>query len=174
MYAATAFIIMEAADIMLPRLGLPDWTVTFIIVLLIIGFPITIILSWIFDITPGGLKKTEPVQAASVEESTRPLTKRRFKPSDAVISVLIVIVGILAYPKVFKKDQFERIRDQEGRISIAVLPFGNLSGDTTYNVWQGGFQNLLITGLSNSEELLVRQYQSIYNLMDGKTGMFCL
>ena len=38
MYAATAFIIIEVGDIMLPRLGLPDWTVTFIIILLIIGF----------------------------------------------------------------------------------------------------------------------------------------
>ena len=37
MYAATAFIIMEAAEIMLPRLGLPDWTVTFLIILLIVG-----------------------------------------------------------------------------------------------------------------------------------------
>ncbi|MBL7111213.1 MAG: hypothetical protein ISS19_04655 [Bacteroidales bacterium] len=44
MYAATAFIIMEAGDIMLPRLGLPDWTVTFIIILLIICFPFVIIL----------------------------------------------------------------------------------------------------------------------------------
>ncbi|MBE9517133.1 MAG: hypothetical protein IMY68_01150, partial [Bacteroidetes bacterium] len=52
MYAATAFIIMEAAEIMLPRLGLPDWTVTLVIVILIVGFPITLILSWIFDITP--------------------------------------------------------------------------------------------------------------------------
>ena len=58
MYAATAFIIMEAAEIMLPRLGLPDWTVTFLIILLIVGFPITVILSWIFDITPEGVRKT--------------------------------------------------------------------------------------------------------------------
>ena len=58
MYAATAFIIMEAADIMLPRLGLPDWTVTLIIVLLIVGFPVTVILSWIFDYTSEGVKKT--------------------------------------------------------------------------------------------------------------------
>ena len=62
MYAATAIIIMEAGDIMLPRLGLPDWTVTFIIILLIVGFPIIIILSWIFDVTPEGVKKTEAVQ----------------------------------------------------------------------------------------------------------------
>ena len=47
MYAATAFIIIEAGEIMLPRLGLPDWTVTFIIILLFVGFPIAIILSWI-------------------------------------------------------------------------------------------------------------------------------
>ena len=57
MYAATAFIIMEAGEIMLPRLGLPDWTVTFVIILLIVGFPIAVILSWIFDVTPEGLKK---------------------------------------------------------------------------------------------------------------------
>ena len=40
MYVATAYIIMEAADIMLPRLGLPEWTVTFLIILIITGFPI--------------------------------------------------------------------------------------------------------------------------------------
>lgn len=50
MYVASAFIIMEAADIMLPRLGLPDWTVTLIIIMLIVALPIIAILSWIFDI----------------------------------------------------------------------------------------------------------------------------
>ena len=84
---------------------------------------------------------------------------------------MIVIVGILAYPKIFKQDKFSGIREQDGRISIAVMPFGNLSGDTLYNVWQGGFQNLLITTLSNSEELLVRQYQAIYNILDGERNI---
>lgn len=55
-YAATAYIILEASDIVLPRLGLPDWTVTFLIVLMIVGFPISVILSWIFDITPEGIQ----------------------------------------------------------------------------------------------------------------------
>ena len=68
MHAATAFILIEAAEIMLPRLGLPDWTVTFVIVLLIVGFPITLILSWIFDITPKGVEKTE-----SIEEVNQPM-----------------------------------------------------------------------------------------------------
>ena len=68
MYAATAFIILEASDIMLPRLGLPDWTVTFIIILIIIGFPITAIVSWIFDITPEGLMKTMPLNEEKKKE----------------------------------------------------------------------------------------------------------
>ena len=81
MYAATAFIIMEAGDIMLPRLGMPDWTVTFIIILLIVGFPITIILSWVFDITPEGVIKTEPVQLAKKKESIPVPVKRGLKIS---------------------------------------------------------------------------------------------
>ena len=171
MYAATAFIVMEAGDIMLPRLGLPDWTVTFIIILLIVGFPITIILSWIFDITPEGVIKTEPVQIAKKKETIPEPVKRKLKISDGLIALLLVVVCILLYPKIFKKDKFEGIRDPKGKISIAVMPFENLSGDTLYNVWQGGFQNLLITSLSNSEELSVRQYQTMYAVFENKRNV---
>ena len=172
MYAATAFIIMEAGDIMLPRLGLPDWTVTFVIILLIVGFPITIILSWIFDVTPEGVKKTEPVQLVKKTASTPDPVKRGLKISDGVIALLVVVVCILIYPKIFRKDKFEGIRDSDGRISIAVMPFENLSGDTLYNVWQGGFQNLLITTLSNSEELSVRQYHTTPGNLCAFTGRY--
>ena len=171
MYAATAFIIMEAGDIMLPRLGLPDWTVTFIIILLIVGFPITIILSWIFDVTPEGVIKTEPVQLAKKKETIPEPLKRGLRISDGVIALLLVVVCILLYPKIFEKDKFEGIRDPEGKISISVMPFENLSGDTLFNVWQGGFQNLLITTLSNSEELSVRQYQAMYTILESKKNL---
>ncbi len=168
MYAATAFIILEVTDIVAPSLGLPGWTLNLIIVLLSIGFPIAVIFSWIFDITPEGLIKTEPFQADIEKGPATQAPKRRLKPSDVIIAVLLVIVVILVYPKIFSKDRFEGIRDEDGRISITVMPFANLSGDTLYDVWQGGFQNLLITTLSNSEELLVRQYQAIYNIIEGK------
>ena len=171
MYSATAFIIMEAGEIMLPRLGLPDWTVTFIIILLIVGFPITIILSWIFDITPEGIKKTEPVLIAKKKETIPEPVKRRLKIGDGVIVLLVVVICVLIYPKIFKKDKFEGIRDPDGKISIAVMPFENLSGDTLYNVWQGGFQNLLITTLSNSEELSVRQYQAMYAILESERNL---
>ncbi len=148
---------------MAPSIGLPGWTLNLVIVLLCIGFLLTAILSWIFDITPEGVKKSDPVKEEE-EKSTPPeIVRRKIKAGDAIIAVLIVIVCILLYPKIFKKDKFEGIRDPDGKISIAVMPFENLSGDTLLNVWQGGFQNILISTLSNSKELSIRQYQAMYD-----------
>ncbi len=171
MYAATAFIIMEAAEIILPRLGLPDWTVTFLIVLLIVGFPIILILSWIFDITPTGVEKTESVS----EDETLPVAveikKRTLKASDLAIAVLIIIVCILVYPKLFQKDRLNEIRDEEGMISVAVMPFENLTADSLFNTWQSGIQNLMISELSNSSELQVRQYMTMSTILGQKRNV---
>ncbi len=60
-YAAAAFVILELTDIVAPSLGLPDWILNFIIILLCVGFIIAIILSWIFDVTPEGIERTKPV-----------------------------------------------------------------------------------------------------------------
>lgn len=168
MYAATAFIVIEASDIILPRLGLPDWTVTFLIILLITGFPITLIFSWIFDVTPQGVQKTESMDEYPETTKASNDKKRKLKISDLVIILLLVAVCILAYPKLFSNDAFEDLRDEKGRISVAVMPFENLTGDSLYNVWQGMFQNLLISTLSNSVELHVRQYQTMSNILSQK------
>jgi len=171
MYAATAFIIMEAAEIMLPRLGLPDWTVTFLIVLLIVGFPITLILSWIFDITPKGVEKTESVNEDETLPVAAEIKKRKLKGSDLAIAVLIIIVCILVYPKLFQNDQLNDIRDEEGMISVAVMPFENLTADSLYNTWQSGIQNLMISELSNSSELHVRQYMTMSTILGQKRNV---
>ena len=52
--------------------------------------------------------------------------------------------------------------------NFRLKPFENLSGDTLFNIWQGGFQNLLITTLSNSEELTIRKYQAVNDVLDNK------
>ena len=171
MYAATAFIIIEAADIVLPRLGLPDWTVTFLIVLIIVGFPLTVILSWIFDVTPEGIRKTESIEEISIQEpEPSPQTKgrRKLRISDGIIAALFVAVCVLLYPKIFRADKFKEIRDEDGRISVAVMPFQNMTNDTLLDIWQAGIQNELITGLSNSEELSVRQFETTLDILQGK------
>jgi len=166
MYAAAAFIILEVVDIVLPRLGLPDWTVTFVIILLIIGFPVSIIFSWIFDITPEGLKKTGPMESVRNGKQVIQPGRRILNLSNVIIAVLLIIVGILVYPKIFKNNASSMIKDSDGRISIAVMPFKNLTSDTLFNVWQQGVQNLIISSLSNSEELAVRQPQTMLDVLE--------
>jgi len=107
MYAATAFIILEVVDIVAPSLGLLNWTLNLVIVLLCIGFPIAVIISWIFDVTPEGIKKTESAKMTMEKDADAKPVKRKLKVSDVIIAVLIVIVVILAYPKIFNKDKFQ-------------------------------------------------------------------
>ncbi len=56
-YAAAAFVLLELADIIAGPLGLPDWTIRALLILLLIGLIITIIVAWIYDITPEGVQK---------------------------------------------------------------------------------------------------------------------
>ena len=165
MYAATAFIIVEASDIVLPRLGLPDWTVTLVIILVIVGIPITATVSWIFDITPEGLMKTAPLNEIK-ESEPKPQSRRRFlNANNIVIAGLIAAVVILAYPKVFntKNSQFDRIL--ENKKVIAVLPFMNNTGDEAYDHWEYGISELLISSLSTSNELTVVDNQTITDVI---------
>ena len=93
------------------------------------------------------------------------LTKQKIL-SGTLITTILVIAAILVYPKIFKKDTLEKLRSSGERISLAVMPFQNLTNDTTWNVWQNGIQDILVSYLSNSpEELKVRQTESINNLI---------
>ena len=168
MYAGAAFVIIELTNNVADPLGIPSWVPTVVILILIIGFPVAAVLSWLFDITPEGVKKTGPIEAADEDQEPVNAGRRKLRPSDIVIAVLLVAVCILVYPKIFNQDKFDGERDQDGKISVAVLPFGNMTGDSLLNVWQGGFQNLLITNLSNSDELSVRNYQSVNDVLNNK------
>jgi TolB-like protein/Tfp pilus assembly protein PilF len=168
MYAGAAFVIIELINNVVDPLRLPEWLPTIVILLLIVGFPLTAILSWIFDMTPEGVMKTEPMEGSVEEQEPSKAGRRRLRPSDIIIAVLVIAVGILVYPKIFSHDTFKDARGSDGKVSIAVMPFENLAGDTLYDIWQGGFQNLLITTLSNSEELSVRKYQAVNEVLHNK------
>lgn len=160
-YAAAAYVILELTTMIVEPLGLPAWTINFVLVLLFIGFIITALISWIYDFTSDGIKKTESVQSARAKETNAKPdpVKRKVKIGDIIIGILLVVVIILAYPHIFKKDKFEDIRDADGRISVAVMPFENQTRDTTLNWFERGVSSLIINGLGNSSELIVYDYQ---------------
>ncbi len=55
-YVLVGLVVVEAANNLFPALNLPDWTVTLVVALALLGFPIALALAWAFDITPGGVK----------------------------------------------------------------------------------------------------------------------
>ncbi len=99
------------------------------------------------------------------------LGNNKIFPAVAIVSLLI-IAGVLIYPKIFKRDKFEGIRDTGGRISIAVMPFENLTGDTTLNWFQRGISSLIINGLGGSSELALRDDQTMFEVMEGMNEVF--
>ena len=114
------------------------------------------------------LEEVRKQERTEVHEKPARTSMRKLLPGGIVIGILLVVVAILAYPKIFKRDRLEDLRSK-GKISVAVMPFQNMTNDTTWNVWQDGIQNLLITSLSNSDELKVRQIESINGLLQSKS-----
>lgn len=66
-YAVVGYGLVGVADMLFPRLLLPDWTVTFVLAVVILGFPMALLLSWAYDLTPQGIRRATPI-----DESHRP------------------------------------------------------------------------------------------------------
>ena len=153
-YAGTAFIILEAADIIFPRLGLPDWTVTLVLYLLILGAIISVVISWIYDITPGGIMKTEALEEDEQKILFDEKSQKRQKTSNIIIGVLIIAVGILLYPKIFRKDVSPL--GTVHKSSIAVLPLKIIGDQPDLNFLASGLVETLtymLTKIGNSQQL---------------------
>jgi tetratricopeptide (TPR) repeat protein len=167
-YAATSYIIIQVTNNLVGPLQLPEWTATLVILLLAAGLPITVILTWIFDFTPEGIKKTEPVTTVTEKPPVSGPLKRVLRTNNIVITVLLVIVALLAWPKIFKQNKSENLSLSDGTISVAVMPFQNMTNDTAWNDWQDGIQVNLITSLSSSEELKVKQLELVNELIKSR------
>ncbi len=92
-YAVVAWLIIEVADTVFPILGVPIWVTTMVVTLIIIGFPVTVVVSWIYQWTPAGIMTERQADAAGY---TEPIGIGR--QIDFVIIVLLIIaVGWLFY-----------------------------------------------------------------------------
>ena len=123
-YAAASLIIIQVADIVFPRLLLPDWTVTFVIVLVIIGFPITFFLSWNYDIKPDS--KLDPGEI-NPEETTHPEANQTEKSNLNIYTITggaLAVIGIIFW---FFFSTSSLSTADEGLIenSIAIFSFDN-------------------------------------------------
>src|SRR5450631_72064 len=61
-YAVVSWLLIQVATQVFPFFNIPNWAVRLVVLLLILGFPIALILSWAFEITPEGIKRAEDVE----------------------------------------------------------------------------------------------------------------
>jgi len=142
-YAVVAWLIIEVADTVFPILGVPTWVTTMVVVLIIIGFPVTVVVSWIYQWTPAGIMTEQQADAAGY---TGPIGIGR--QIDFVIIVLLIIaVGWLVYDKTNVAPVLEN--------SIAVLPFVNMSPDPEQEYFSDGLSEEILNLLARIPDLKV-------------------
>jgi len=169
-YVATAYIIIEVTNNLAVPLRLPDWFLTLELIILVIGLPVIVLLSWIFDITSEGIKKTGSAEEIEIKEIEGKPVKRIFRPSYILNAILIIAVVALAYPKIFKRDNFEILGSKE-KISVAVLPFTNLSNDPDQEYFSDGLVDDILDRLCKIRDLDVKSRTSSMRFKNTKLSL---
>ena len=160
-YAAAAFVIIELVDIVAPNLGLPPWTFNLVLILLLVGFVITIIVSWIYDIHPeGGIIKTEPAHKVRTEDF--PKSSNSWKIASYISFVVIVGLIVLNIIPRSGRSGAESVVDK----SIAVLPFTSLSDDPDKQYQADGVMDAILLHLCKIEDLRVISRTSMEQYRD--------
>jgi tetratricopeptide (TPR) repeat protein/TolB-like protein len=122
-----------------------------------------------------GKEKTEPVMPweEAIKEKRlirqlRPnnINRHKLRTRILLISILVILAGLFVYPRIFKADSLKKLRASDGRIPIAVMPFQNISNDSTLNYLKDWIPESVISYLSNfSEDFQVRQTETIYGVI---------
>ena len=149
MYAAVAFTIIQIAEPLKSGLSLPDWTTTFVIIVLIVGFPVAAIFSWFFDITPGGIEKTKP---ANGKERDRMKAQLRTWKEATMVSVMVIIALIIFN---IARGNIKSSEIKRAEKTIAVLPFDNLTPNEILPWPTDVVTSIITTGLSEINVLQV-------------------
>lgn len=153
-YALSAWAVVQVCATTFPFLGLPDWTVTVVIVLWVAAFPLAVLLAWAFEITPEGVRRTAPEVGAvadSAAPARPPSAGRRiwFVAGGLTVATLVAIIG------------FGQVRSGgadlgSGRVeSLAVLPFRDASAAGDQEYLSDGLAEELLTALAQVPDLRV-------------------
>ena len=159
-YAAVGWMLLEAADVVLPRLGLPDWAVNVVLAVVLLCFPLAIVFAWIFDLNTQGVVRTQPI-SAEVHYRFSFVSIAEF----VLICMLVATVGYLyldrlslqkrlEYPE-FAVQERPATPNPEQYRAIAVLPFADMSeaGDQAW--FAEGIAEELLIALSQVNQLSV-------------------
>jgi len=157
-YAATAFVILELVSIIQEPLNLPEWTLQLVIILLSLGFIVSVVFSWIYERSPdGNLIKTKFVQEEINSEKTTSISSAWRLATYISLALIVGLIVLNLIPRrsvsgnVAEAGSTASLRDK----SIAVLPFINDSPDEENAYFINGTMEAILDNLSKIEDLRV-------------------
>ncbi|MCP5091453.1 MAG: hypothetical protein GY949_11070, partial [Gammaproteobacteria bacterium] len=161
-YAVVAWIIIEAGSVLLPTFGASESTFQTYVVVVVAGFLVSLVLAWIFEVTPEGVKLEKNVDRS---ESITPRTGRRL--DFIFIALLVIALGISVTLNVTgMRDAPVAPPGAIDRASIAVLPFTSRSTDPQNRLFADGIHDDLLTRLANVAALKVISRTSVMEYRD--------
>lgn len=163
-YAIVACLLIQFAAIAFPHLNFPSWTVIFVIVVFIIGFPLILLFAWAFEITPEGIKRTKEVP---LSESINHLTGKKL--NYMLVGLLMVAVAYILFDNYYLDRRVEETKVattvdelipvavdvKESPKTIAVLPFDDLSPEKDHEYFVNGLSEEIINCLVQIPDLNV-------------------
>ncbi len=160
-YAIVSWLIVQVIDIIFPRLGLPDWTITLVLVLLLIGFPVAVILAWAFELTPEGVTKTED---AEDDEPAAPRSGQKL--NYLIAGALVAALAFIAYQNLGPGLDPGPAEISGSEQSVAVLPFDDLSEGADQAWFSDGLTEEILNSLARLPELRVISRTSSFHFRD--------
>ena len=166
-YLIAAWLILQVADLIVPILGVPEWSSKLIFLLLALGLPIALILAWAFEVTPEGLKKEKDV------DRSNSITGETGRKIDfVIISVLVLALAYSNFPRGPRPssdaaDIALPVPAEDGTHSIAVLPLVNMSSDTETDYFSDGLAEELLNLLAKVDSLRVAARTSSFAYKGG-------
>src|SRR5437867_5050891 len=162
-YALVAWLLIQAASILFPTFDAPPWVMKVFVAVLLLGFPIALVFSWAFEITPEGIKREEDVPS---NESITHHTGRKIVGITIVVAV--IAAGLFVYQLVRSKNtvtprQSEATTASISQKSVAVLAFANLSDDKGSEYFSDGIGEELLTVLQKIPGLHVAARTSAFS-----------
>jgi TolB-like protein/Tfp pilus assembly protein PilF len=176
LYVITGWVILQAADLLSDILPVPEWTETLVFLLLILAFPLVVGFSWVYEITPEGIKRETEV---APDQSITHRTGRRLEILIGVVAAVAIIVVVAdrlvpERPAVLESEvsrESAEITQTVAEASIAVLPFDDMSeaGDQAY--FSDGLAEELLNLLAKLPELNVASRTSSFVYRDAGIGV---
>lgn len=164
-YTVVSWVLIQIATQVFPFFGIPNWAARVVILLLVLGFPVSLVLAWAFELTAEGIKRTEEVPP---HESIRHHTGRKLlalAAMAAAVAIGLFLIQLARRPS-WTTDKTEPATPSPqvqsfSEKSIAVLPFNNLSAEEENRFFTDGIQDEILAGLAKVADLKVISRSSV-------------